>query len=226
MNLSVVIPWDPRTKDEHRLMSLSVIETNIQLIPGIEIKLGEDTSQPFNRSKARNNGVMQSSGDNILILDADTFIPVCSMLEAEEILKFSNWVIPYNIYYNLNQTKTHEAYEDLSVLSTEPVDGEYDHRILSWAGALMVSRENFDKVGGYDERFEGWGWEDVAFRVKLDNEVGHHSRCGSYVSHLWHPRPPEIEFGNEFEKRNAKLFDKEYRRKYNWRDERTQKLFV
>lgn len=35
-------------------------------------------------------------------------------------------------------------------------------------GALVVSREDFDAVGGYDEAFEGWGSEDVDMTTRLE----------------------------------------------------------
>lgn len=223
-NLAVIIPWNPDTTDEYRKRSLQVICDHMEAsMLGAEIVIGEGVEQPFNRSRARNKAVEATKREALLILDADTFIPSSSILAGVEALDAgSSWVIPYNTYYNLNQRKTDEIYasESTETLDVEPVRGEYEHRILSWAGALMVKTSDYWKVGGYDERFYGWGWEDVAFRVIADHELGAHERVGSFVSHLWHPRPQEICFGFEDERRNAKLFDKEYRIKYNWKDER------
>ena len=36
-------------------------------------------------------------------------------------------------------------------------------------GALVVARENFDAIGGYDEVFERLGWEDVDITARLDD---------------------------------------------------------
>jgi predicted glycosyltransferase involved in capsule biosynthesis len=45
-------------------------------------------------------------------------------------------------------------------------------------------------VGGFDERFRGWGWEDRAFFIACDTLCGH-DRISGPVRHLWHPRSPE-----------------------------------
>lgn len=35
-------------------------------------------------------------------------------------------------------------------------------------GAILVAREDFQAIGGYDEAFEGWGSEDVDIAARLD----------------------------------------------------------
>ncbi len=218
--ISFIIPW--RSGDSFREESFHYVLKFLDLhFPESQIAIGEDSSTIFNRSKARNNAFKECNNDIICILDADTIVPSESIHQAYIDLKSENtWVIPYQDYFNLTQ----EFSLDI-VKSFEPdkfpaeSDFIYDFKILSWAGALFLTKEMYEKVGGYDERFEGWGWEDVAFRIKLDNMIGKHTRCGSYAAHLWHPRD-DSDFGTEFELKNRKLFDKEYRRKYGWRDER------
>jgi len=125
-----------------------------------------------------------------------------------------SWFIPYTTYYNLTQACTE------SVLSGSRVGDvlEYDHRILSWAGCLVVDRDIYWSVGGSDERFVGWGWEDVALRLSLDNLYKRHLRCDGDIFHLWHPVTDS--FGSENEKSNKALFDAEYAQRYGWVDER------
>ncbi len=58
----------------------------------------------------------------------------------------------------------------------------------SYGYLLGVRREDFDRVNGYDMRFEGWGEEDVDIAVRL-RRVG--LRCGhagpdATLVHLWH----------------------------------------
>lgn len=61
-------------------------------------------------------------------------------------------------------------------------------------GLLVVSRRAFEAVGGFDERFVGWGHEDSALGIAL---VRHASweRIPGNAYHLWHPpastRTPE-----------------------------------
>ncbi|KAB2329365.1 hypothetical protein F7731_22525 [Cytobacillus depressus] len=57
------------------------------------------------------------------------------------------------------------------------------------SGVIIVTKENFNMVKGFDERFAGWGKEDNAFKDAM-NTV-----CGPYkwpeatsIYHLWHPK--------------------------------------
>jgi hypothetical protein len=54
---------------------------------------------------------------------------------------------------------------------------------------LGVSRADFERVNGFDLRFEGWGGEDVDLAIRLERSG---LRCGwpgahASVLHLWHP---------------------------------------
>lgn len=193
-----------------------------------EICVSDDNeNEPFNRSRARNNAVAKSSGSILVFADADTVVDQIALAEAvrEVANRRAPWVIPYQWYYNLSQEytdKLHENEKPHRIAETE-TDFSYEHRILSWAGILVVPREAYDQVGGYDERFEGWGHEDVAFRIKLDAEYGKHTRTEGNAYHLWHPINPKQTFNSPNELANRRLFVEDYVRKYNWKDERLSK---
>lgn len=162
----------------------------------------------------------RSSHDVLVIADADTAFDYVPMKLAVEGVDNAPWIIPYgnNSYYNLTK-----EYSDILLTrdALDPInDLEWEFKITSWAGLLVMNKTDFYKVGGYDERFKGWGWEDVAFRVKLDHEIGRHCRIShGRAMHIWHERGND-EFNSPQELANRKLFDTEYRQKYNWRDER------
>lgn len=42
-------------------------------------------------------------------------------------------------------------------------------RLSDFGGRIFLSRENFDKIGGYDENFIGWGYEDLDFKQRAVN---------------------------------------------------------
>jgi hypothetical protein len=57
-----------------------------------------------------------------------------------------------------------------------------------FTGICAVPRRLFDDVGGFDERFAGWGWEDQSFWAACWALRGRFGRIRGRAFHLWHPR--------------------------------------
>ena len=222
---SVVIPWRDDGTIE-RVNNFDWIMSRWESIFGdnVWLHVGDSGDEIFSRSKTRNLLASQSESDVIVFADADTIPnPLYITQAVEKVRESSAWCIAYGEkrYYNLTEEASLKilSMNPASVLMEPPVSW-CEHRLTSWAGMIAVSRDAFKSVGGYDERFIGWGHEDVALRLKLDNECGQHTRVdGGYVMHLWHPRA-EADFGSVHELRNRKIFESDYRKRYNWRDER------
>lgn len=182
----------------------------------IEMAFGTSDQVPYNRAQARNDAFSAATGDVLLVADADTVYHPAALQIAVGMVRSGGvpWVIPYaeGRYYNLSQDATD------FMLNTGPAHvvpepptpdeyGTYEHKITSWAGLLVLSRESWEKAGGYDETFRGWGYEDNAFRYALDHAVGSHVRVrgsSAYAMHLWHPvteaecfGQPDIEHNRE-----------------------------
>lgn len=58
----------------------------------------------------------------------------------------------------------------------------------TYSGTLAVPRSLWDQVRGFDERFIGWGWEDLAFWASCNALGGGFQRIEGDMYHLWHPR--------------------------------------
>ena len=55
----------------------------------------------------------------------------------------------------------------------------------------MISRKDYDQVGGHDERFVGWGSEDSAFIKTVTTMIDKPPlRLSGVAFHLWHPVDP------------------------------------
>lgn len=223
MHFSVVVPW--RSDDGIRAEIFEWITERWKILYPYEIEfiVCDSGDEPFSRSKSRNQGAKNASTDVLVFADADT-IPVRRFIDKSvESASLSRWCIAYDMgrYYNLNSVHTRELLRaDPATLICEPVEGMWDHKITSWAGMFAVSQEDFWRIGGYDERFIGWGHEDVALRLALDNEVCKHDRVvDGFAIHLDHPRA-NATFNTEIELANRRIFRRDYQRKYRWRDER------
>lgn len=231
MKISILIPYRPEdgSKREHhwRIESFKKTVEFWNSIEGydIEVVTSDSIADRFNRSEARNNAFVKSTGDILVIADADTIVPHKSFKEAVERVSSGElaWAIPYIHYYNLSVDFTKILLESEGVLP-QPSDlthpASYEHKVLSYAGCLVLPREAYDVVGGYDEDFKGWGYEDNAFRLALDNEWGVHTRVDGAAWHLWHPIYERDRFTFNNVKDNYLIYKNRYERKYGHVDER------
>lgn len=206
--LSIAVPW--RTDSSRRREA--IFEWNMdrlqRIVPEVEIVLGDIESPIFSYSAARNVAVSQAEGKYILILDSDVVLDASSIQEGVRRLQNgANWVVPYQTYHVLN-----DEYSDTILnqptdlpLSTKP-RSHISSR--STAGAVMLQRDDFIKVGGYDERFMGWGYEHMAFCEALGSVVGQFQRCKGTAQHLWHDPPAQPAEASPFLHLNKALYNR------------------
>lgn len=89
---------------------------------------------------------------------------------------------PHDERYMLNKAGTLVAVQR----GVEALGAAHFDRQWAGGGTDVVTREAFDAVGGFDERYVGWGYEDSEFHVQL---VVHRAwdRLPGEAWHLWHP---------------------------------------
>lgn len=213
--ISVLIPW--RTDDGQRDRVLDWILRRYALMwPEVQVVLGTNDDEPFNRSSARNNAAEQADGDVFVIADADTIVPDFGRLTWAAHAVDSGlapWIVPYaeNQYFNLSMGATESLLgmePDVPLAMNPRFAIAWEHKITSWAGALVLTRSAFEAVGGYDERFNGWGYEDNSFRYAMDTLVGPHERLDGAAWHLWHPIAEGTNFDQPHIKFNRELYER------------------
>lgn len=182
------------------------------LHPDWPIVEGHHEEGPFNRSAAVNRAAREAGDwDVAVIIDSDVFLPPENVLAAVETAVQTGKVTwAHRDWRGLTERGTarllrdHEATlrPDLALGSDW---GEHPwpdgmcktnhgpdidrHTPLSWSCCIALTREAWDRIGGFDERFKGWGWEDMAFQSAACGLVGAERIDGS-VYHLWHRRAP------------------------------------
>lgn len=175
---------------------------------------------PFSRARAVNRGVDMVGGDVDVLVIADGDVAVSTEAldyaigivggaEGDHHPANTPWVLPYTTYLHLDEQVTEglvslpPSIEFLPTIApanvlkrftaeTEPVSRFGG----SVCGVVVVRRDAFEAVGGYDERFIGWGWEDTSLAAALWTMVGPASRLYGEVYHLWHPLDP-LRFSNK-----------------------------
>lgn len=172
--------------------------------------------QGFRAAKIRNKAVAAAKGDYILFLDGDC-IPSASLVRRHRALAEPGWWVAGNrVLLSESFAKTalanQEALDQKSFLywCKHRLTGDCN-RLLpllfipqvlmakrkwqpsSWEGAktcnLAVWKKDFLAVNGFDEAYEGWGYEDSDLVIRLIRK-GIYRKSGRFalpVFHLGHP---------------------------------------
>jgi glycosyltransferase involved in cell wall biosynthesis len=198
-NISILIPFRPVNDYRDRIFKWNIFRLN-SMFPGIEICIEDsDPSQPFNLSAARNKAFSQSTKDNIFVLDADTVFNGDTLIGAMYFLdKYPNsWLFPYDYYYSLDKDSGEKVLNSNPETMLSPRDYTYDFIFNDpssnpsygppLSGFIGMKRASYIAVGGFDESFKGWGFEDWAFMIDANHILGKYHRLRDNVFHIWHP---------------------------------------
>lgn len=172
---------------------------------------------PFNKSWGFNIGFKQSSGDVLAFGDADILIDSKNLIESFALCDAgADAVNPYDRLIDLTAEETStflQTGKGLDALANrQKANREAIGEFLCFCGGLFVIRRNvFEALGGFDERFVGWGGEDDAMSIKLDKLVPNTRVIGSQTAyHLFHKRHrPRLEAQHHYAQNVALL--KQYR---------------
>lgn len=191
MTVSVVVPYRPdgAERDRNWAWLRARYETEH---PGWEI-VEADSPGEWNKPAAVNRAVRKASGGTLVITDADVFVTPDGLRSAVAQARHAGWVVPYGRTRRLSPDGTVRvlAGADPRTVTLDRAPGRAPDRVAAAGGGILVLRRDaFDAVGGMDERFVGWGWEDIAFARALDLIAGPHVRLRPILWHLWHPRQP------------------------------------
>jgi len=145
----------------------------------------------FNRSLALNLAAKQAGKwDVALIIDADVICDPEQVREAiETALVHRGLVLSFSRRHNLNQRGSEAIMQGEQGSWRRFIAKTYNDMASS---CVAISREVWDLVGGFDEKFAGWGFEDSAFSLAVETMTGNtiHKVPGE-LWHLWHPTAPE-----------------------------------
>jgi glycosyltransferase involved in cell wall biosynthesis len=207
LGVSIIIPFRSSNPNNQRTRNFEwLFQYWSEHLPGAEIIEGHDPEEdkPFSKSVAINCAVKKSTGDVLVIVDADGYISAEVVLKCvQEIRKARSrgrrlWFVPYRRFYRLTQ-KASSALLASSPSnpkqfscppSEEHTQGDTDPSVGHWYGAMIqiMPREAFSLVGGWDPRFRGWGGEDHAAMRAMDTLYWPHKTMPVQVLHVWHPQ--------------------------------------
>lgn len=203
IKLSILIPFsstDPIRKRNFEWL----VRYWLHELPYAEILIGTSSSPIFCKGEALNNAASRSHGKVLAILDADAYLRgsvlmgcVNNILEAQQ-NNTNLWYVPYRNLYRLSPKTTFDIVAsdpkaplrlptppDPSMLLNNGGTIQYGHK---YGAMLMIfPRTAYNIIGGFDERFKGWGGEDIALVKALDTLFSHYKTTSNDILHLWHP---------------------------------------
>jgi glycosyltransferase involved in cell wall biosynthesis len=174
-------------------------------LPDAQVIVGKDPCSwlAFSKSAAINAAAREATGDVLVIVDADGYIDAEQVLHAAQEIRRARsrgqrlWYVPYRQFYRLTNHASRKVLNSHPrhpyKFPTPPLPCDIQNSIGSgfghWYGAVIqiVPREAFDCVGGWDERFRGWGGEDHSAMRATDTLYWRHKTLPGQVLHLWHP---------------------------------------
>lgn len=149
---------------------------------------GHHNDGTFNCAKAINQAAEKGPWDFAVIAGADVVVPTGQLRAAVGHASRTGYLThAHDHFYALTPESTDR------VLSGEPLEVDLPvewHEPMIGNGPVVVSWDLWETVGGYDEGFVGWGFEDVAFRHRCKQAKGEAWVPGPNF-HLWHPVKPD-----------------------------------
>lgn len=186
MTVSVVIPW--RAGCEWRERSFEWARARYaELHPVWELVVGASPDGPFSRAAAILDGARQSSGDLIVVADADVW---CDPAPSIDLAAERGWAIPHDLIHRLSDESTRLFMGGFDWRGLElDKSNKQDSRPYRGheTGTLVVLRRDVLFDVPPDSRFVGWGQEDDAWAAALNCLVGPAERGTDDLVHLWHP---------------------------------------
>jgi predicted glycosyltransferase involved in capsule biosynthesis len=188
--LTVIVPFCPDggRRDQNYYWVTKRIRA---LLPEAEVIIPLQEYLPFSRSATHNYAAKMAKNDVLLFCDADMVFDIDLIENGLKIVHDVPWIAPMNQKWDI-------TWQSSNQLLSMPVDVKLKDLDLNisrkWgaercrAGAMiMITKENYFKMGGFDERFNGWGYEDNAFLLMCEATIGSFVETDNIAYHLWHP---------------------------------------
>lgn len=167
------------------------------LFPDVAVVEGHHDEGLFNRAAAVNRAAAKAGAwDLAIVIDSDVVLSRSQVQAAIDTARRTGKVTwAHRRWRGIREDMTTRIVADGRDLGTELDRDEIDLLVertnpISWSCCFVVPRAVWDDIGGMDERFEGWGFEDLAWQSVVCGLYGH-ERIEGDVVHLWHPRSEE-----------------------------------
>lgn len=187
MKVSVIFPFRSlhSTRKRNLDYTMSFYKT---VFPQAEyILCDDDDPRDFNRGRALIHGVEQSTGDVLILADADYIVPAQALQESVARCPFAGFIVPYSTVAYLDDLGSNSfmKHGDFTKLRREDIQKQWQVKVVG--GVNVVLRGNYYAAGGFDPKHKGWGFEDASFYMAMETLVAPVEWIEGPAVHLWHP---------------------------------------
>lgn len=185
MSAIVIVPYRPDGGHRDRLWR-HLLDHYWAPLP-YRVMVGSHTDGPFNRSAAINAA---AAGDwqVAVIADSDTWVPHHQLTAAiTTAARTGLLVAAFTAVVEIDRNCTVSLLRGGTSLGSFGIEKVRTGRLDTQSSMLAVPRALWDRVGGFDEHFAGWGGEDNAFWKAATLLGGEPRRIPGNAYHLWHP---------------------------------------
>jgi hypothetical protein len=140
----------------------------------------------YSRAGAFNTGVAAATGEVVVCTNSDVIVGLDALDEAVSLAwEEGVTVYPFRSYRELTKPCAERWYRGEVCMDAQLEMGE------ECVGPLFVCRrDRYIQAGGCDQRFVGWGFEDVAWAATSQTLLGPSQRVAGECIHFWHAPDP------------------------------------
>jgi predicted glycosyltransferase involved in capsule biosynthesis len=232
--ITFIVPY--KKDNSEREINLKMVRTYYsRLFPGAQFLMQEAHGETFEKSALYNSGVIHAEHDVICFLDCDVIVSKESIEKSIKLAQDKdNVIIGYNgvaIYLSLEAKYrllenpgwhiSHElSYQQLMEFlpNTEYIPKLHDSNELyniantrAVGGCLIMSKECFKDINGFNPNFKNWGYEDteIVLRAsKLGKNVVMVNTDNPYLFHLPHDDDKAPRSAHSFYAANEREYNK------------------
>lgn len=211
----------PRRPDQgHRDQLWKHVTTHFwDRLPKYRIVEGEHLEGAFNRAAALNRAAkLAGNWDVCVIADADAWVPIPQLNQAVTQARATGKLVSaLTSVVEFDQESTDRILGGDLLFDVFGIERVRTDDLLTQSLMLACPRTLFDRVGGFDEHFQGWGAEDNAFWKAATIIVGAPERIDGAAFHLWHA--PN---GTKESRRRDPEYQRNWRRYQQYQKARTE----
>lgn len=198
MKVQVCVPWRPG--DTGRAESWAHVLAFWHEAGFEPVLADSDPDKPFNRGQARNRA---AQGD----WDVAVFADACILPVVQNVHRAIDAAYRVRLVHAHSRVIRLTREGSRRIMAGEVTLGHDVARTTgprTPGGVFAIGRGLYEKVGGWDEGFEGWGGEDSAFVMRA-GRFGSRLNIAGHAFHLWHEHADRNLRSEAFKRNRARV---------------------